>query len=103
MIESGFGRIFHDLNYSEVGFLIFLELIICLRASSKNFVENHKFNVILSYFKQNLKMTCSISLTCTPLALSSKICRLLLEFVGHHKLFGFVDQYVFEMFMIFFK
>ena len=33
---------------------IFLEFIIYLRASSQNFVENHQFNVILSYFKQIL-------------------------------------------------
>ena len=53
MIEYGFGCRFHDLNYSEVGIrFMFLEFIIYLRASSQNFVENHQFTVILSYFKQ---------------------------------------------------
>ena len=51
MIEFGFGRRFHDLNYFEVGIVfIFLELTIYLRASSQNFVQNHQFNVILFYF-----------------------------------------------------
>ena len=53
MIEFGFGRRFHDLIYFEVGiFFIFFELTIYLRASSQKFVENHQFNVILSYLKQ---------------------------------------------------
>ena len=33
---------------------IFLEFIIYLRVSSQNFVKNHQFNVILSYFKEIL-------------------------------------------------
>ena len=33
---------------------ISLEFNICLRASSQNYVENHQFNVILSYFKHIL-------------------------------------------------
>ena len=36
-------------------FFIFLEFIIYLRASSQNFIENHQYDVILSYFKQNLE------------------------------------------------
>ena len=37
MIEFGFGRRFHDVNYFEVGRLyIFREFIIYLRASSHN-------------------------------------------------------------------
>ena len=31
---------------------IFLELIIYLRASSQDFVENHQFDVVLWYFKK---------------------------------------------------
>jgi hypothetical protein len=55
MSESAFGHGFHDLNYFEVGiFFHILGLIIYLRASSQNFVENHQFYVILSYFKQIL-------------------------------------------------
>jgi hypothetical protein len=53
MVESGFGRLdfmtLIILNL-EISF-IFLEFVICLRASSQNFMENHQFNVILSYFK----------------------------------------------------
>ena len=33
--------------------------------------------------------------------MSSKICKLFLEFFCHHKFLGFVDQYVLKMFMIF--
>ena len=52
MVVSGFGCRFHDLDYFEVEYFnIFLEFIIYSRASSQNFVENHDFNVILSYFK----------------------------------------------------
>jgi hypothetical protein len=40
------------LNISELEFFIFLKLIIYMRASSKDFIENHQFNVILPYFKQ---------------------------------------------------
>ena len=40
-----------------------------------------------------------MSSTCTSFAASSKICRLLLKKIGHHKLLGFVDQYVFKMSM----
>jgi hypothetical protein len=57
MDEYGFGHKSHDLNYLEVGiFLIFPNFIIYLRASSHNFVENHQFAVILSYFKKNLNI-----------------------------------------------
>ena len=56
MVESGFGRRFHGLNHFEVGFFFTsLELIIFMRASSQNFVENHQFDVFLSYFKQILE------------------------------------------------
>ena len=50
MIEYGFGRRFHDLKYIKVGFFP-LELIIYLRALLQKIVENHQFNVILSYLK----------------------------------------------------
>ena len=55
MVESSFGCRFHDLKYFEVDiFYIFLEFIICWRASSQNFVENYQFNVISLYFEQIL-------------------------------------------------
>ena len=55
MVESDFGCRFHDPNYFEViNFFLFLEFIIYLRASPHNFVKNHQFNVILTYFKQIL-------------------------------------------------
>ena len=54
-MEYDFEHKFHDLIYFEVGnFSILLKLIIYLRPSSLNFVENHKFNVNLFYLKQNL-------------------------------------------------
>jgi hypothetical protein len=40
--------------------------------------------------------------TCTLLALSSNICRLFLKKNCQHKLLGFVDQCVVQLFMIFF-
>ena len=56
MVESTFGRRFHDLIYFEGQFFlhIVLDFIIYLRVLSQNFVENHQFNVILSCFKQTL-------------------------------------------------
>ena len=40
MVESGFARGFHDLNYFAIGyFFIFLGFTVYLRASSQNFVE----------------------------------------------------------------
>ena len=50
MIEFGFRRRCHGLSY-----LIFLEFIIYLRASSQIFVENQQINVILSYLKKILE------------------------------------------------
>ena len=51
-------------------------------------------------------ITCSISPACTPLAMSSKIRTLIWDFFfsifNHHNLLGFLDQFVFEMSMIFF-
>ena len=48
---------------------ILCEFIIYLRASSHNFVENHRFDVILSYFKQildnNLFNSDYLHTTCT--------------------------------------
>jgi hypothetical protein len=43
LVESGFGRKFHDHKYFKVGFYtyIFLEFIIYSRASSQNFVDNY--------------------------------------------------------------
>ena len=45
---------FMTLTILKLEFFIFLEFIIYLRASPQNFVKNHQFNVILSYFKQIL-------------------------------------------------
>ena len=102
MAKYGFGRRFHDLKYFEVGFFfIFLEFIINLRATLQNFVEKYQFNVILSCFKQILDNYMFNISTCTLLAPSSKICRLFLKKNCQHKLLGFVDQCVFQMFMIF--
>ena len=52
---------FLDVDFTTLTILkldfssIFLEFIIYLRPSSQNIVENHQFNVILSYFKQILE------------------------------------------------
>ena len=57
MVEYSFGLKYHDPKCFEVGvFLMFLEFNINLRASSQNFVENHRFDVVLSYFKHILDM-----------------------------------------------
>ena len=43
------------LNILELEFfLIILKSVIHFKASSQNFVENHQFNIISSYFKQIL-------------------------------------------------
>ena len=49
-----------------------------------------------------MKVTFPISTTRTTLAPSSKICRFFLNFFCHHKLLGFVDQYVLKMSMVYF-
>ena len=55
MVESNFGRRFHDLKYLKVGFFfIFLDFIIHFKASSQIFVETHQLNVISLYCKQAL-------------------------------------------------
>jgi hypothetical protein len=59
-------------------FLTFLEFIVNLRASLQKFVEQHEFDVILSYFKQMLDNYVFNIPICTMLALPSKICRLFL-------------------------
>ena len=86
------------LNFS----FIFLEFIVYLRASSKKIVKTPKNNVILLNLKKIQTITCSISLTCILVVLSSKICRFFLELFCHHYFLGFVDQYVLKMSIIFF-
>ena len=55
MVEFGFGRRFHDLKYFEVGIFFHKPLIhYLLKGIIIKFVENHQFNVIISYFKQIL-------------------------------------------------
>jgi hypothetical protein len=52
MVESGLDVDFMTLTILKLEFsFIFLDFIIYLRAS-QNFVENHHFNVILSYLKE---------------------------------------------------
>ena len=91
MIEYGFGRRFHDLKYIKVGFFFPLELIIYLRALLQKIVENHQFNVILSYLNVG---------KCRHLNKNSYLHHLL-KYVDfswncycHHKLLGFVNQHV---------
>jgi len=66
-------------------------------------VENHQFDVILSYFEQNLESRMFNITYLQPLAQSSKICRFFFEFFYHHDLLGYVEQYLFKMFMNFFS
>ena len=62
-------------------------------------INSMKFYHTLNKFS---RVTCSISPTCIPLVVSSKICKLSLEFFCHHNFLGFVNQYFYRMFMIFF-
>ena len=77
MLISGFGCKFHDLKYIILGFFHIpciyykLEGIKCYQ----NFVERHQFTINLKII-QNLDKLCLISPTCTSLAPSPKICRL---------------------------
>ena len=103
MTEFGFERKFHDLEYFEFGFLKnYIPWIhYKIEGNLQKFVVKHQFNVISSCSKQNLQnYTFNIS-TCTLLAPSSKICRSFLRFVFSTNIVGFVDQCVFQMFMIF--
>ena len=60
MLKSKWLSLVLDVDFMTLTLLklefsfIFLEFIVYLRASSQNFVENHQFNIILSYFKQIL-------------------------------------------------
>ena len=55
MVESILDIYFMTLTILKLEICVkFLVWIIYLRASSQNFVENHQFNIILSYFKQIL-------------------------------------------------
>ena len=64
MTKSGFGCGFLSLNLKFV--FIFLEFIRNLRSSSSLFfVENHQFNVILSYFLKKLDDYLFNITTCT--------------------------------------
>ena len=45
---------FMTLNSLVLEFFVFLDFIVYLRSSSQHFVENHIFNVIISYFEQIL-------------------------------------------------
>ena len=60
MLKSKWLSLVLDVDFMTLASLnlefsfIFLEFIISLRASSQNFVENHQFRLILSYFKQIL-------------------------------------------------
>ena len=90
MAKNGFRCNFHYLIFLMEFFHIpwihdTLEAII-----TKKFIENHQFSIYIIVIKNSI--TCSISPTCTPLALSSRICRLFLEKNCQHVLLGFVDQ-----------
>ena len=60
MLKSKWLSLILSVNFMTLAILklessfIFLEFTIYLRATSHDFVENHQFNVILSYFKQIL-------------------------------------------------
>ena len=83
MTDSSFGHRFHDLKYFEVGFVFFIILEFFYKLEStitKNSRRKHKFDVILSYFKQVLNNYMINVSTCTLLALSSRICRIFLDY-----------------------
>ena len=82
---------------------IFLEFIIYLRASSQNLVENHQFNVILSYFYTNFRQSLvQYHLLAHHLYRLLKYVDFSWTFFGcHHGLLGFVDQCVLKSSMIF--
>jgi len=56
MLKSKWLNLVLDVDFMTLNILkleisfIFLEFITYLMASSQNFVENHQFNVILTYF-----------------------------------------------------
>ena len=58
-----------DINFMTLTSLIlidfiFLQFIVHLRSSSKKFIINNQFNVILSYLKQNLDNNLFNTTTC---------------------------------------
>ena len=105
MLKSKYLTLVLDIDFMTLTILklefsfIFLEFIIYLRASSQNFVENHQFNVILSYFRQSLVQ---YHLLAHHLHCLLRYVDFSWVFFCHHNLLGFVDQYVFKMSLIFF-
>jgi hypothetical protein len=66
IIRCSFGRKFHDLEYFELDFFMFLEINLQLRSISNNILGNHDINVILSvlsYFFDNYLFNMT---ACTP-------------------------------------
>ena len=77
---------------------MFLEFVIYFKASSQNFVENHKYNVILLYCKQILDIHLfNITYLHHPL----KYAYFSWDICCHHNLMGFVDQCGFKYITIF--
>jgi hypothetical protein len=105
MIESSFGRKFHDLNYFEVGVFFHNPWIHhLLEGIITQLCGRPSIEYIFNYTSNKLEtIICPIPPTRTPLVASSKICRLFLKyFFCDHNLVGFVDQYVLKNTMSFF-
>ena len=99
MLKSKLLSLVLDIDFMTLTIsFTFLEFIIYLRASLQNFVENHQYNVILSYFKQNLNIhlfnITYLHTTCTRLL---KYVDFSWNWICHQNLLGFVDGLAFKM------
>ena len=100
MVELGFGRKFHDFNYSEAGYIYIYIYFIFLSSWStwghhhKTLWGNHQFICNFIVLLKNRQSHAQYHL----LAPISKICR---HFLSSYLLF-LVEMYVFKLSMIFF-
>ena len=104
MSRSSFVCKLHDLNYFELGLFFHIPWLHYTLEVIINFfyflfyVENHQFNVNLSYLKKN---SFSMPPLAYPLARSCQTCRFNFTFFCQHKLLGFEDQCVLKNIIIF--
>ena len=91
---------FMTLNNPKLKIFIFPEFIINSRAILQRFVEIHQFHVILLFFKQMLNKHVLNKSTYTLLDPSSKYMYFSWNNFCQHKLLGFVDQCVLQVYII---
>ena len=86
MIEFGFGGKFHDLKYFEAGIFLILCVHYILEGIMTKICKKNQIQYNFIMFKHILNNYMINISTCTLLAPSSKLCKLLLKFVMSTKI-----------------